>query len=99
MLFKNIMLSKQKELVINSSSFIWFIIATGSIGENYDSFTKRNTRISGSDRTVEAGNIKTASENALAELRKSDEESRKQIFLLQVWRKHGRSIAVTAGRK
>jgi hypothetical protein len=49
--------------------------------------------------TVEAGNIKTASENALAELRKSDEESRKQIFLLQVWMKHGRSIAVTAGRK
>jgi hypothetical protein len=48
---------------------------------------------------MEAGNIKTASENALSELRKSNEESRKQIFFLQVWRKHGRLIAVKYSRK
>jgi hypothetical protein len=49
--------------------------------------------------TMEAGNIKTASENALSELRKSNEESRKQIFFLQVWRKNGRLIAVKYSRK
>lgn len=49
--------------------------------------------------TVEEGNTKTAAKNALAQLRKADEESRKKIFFLQVWKKHGRPIAVKYSRR
>ena len=49
--------------------------------------------------TMEAGASKTSAIAALARMSKSDDEMRKQLFFLQVWKKHGRVAAVKFAKR
>ncbi len=48
---------------------------------------------------MEEGADKMAALAALAEFRKSDEHARKQLFFLQIWKKHGRETAVKYAKR
>ncbi len=48
---------------------------------------------------MEEGTDKRAALAALTEFRKSDEHARKQLFFLQIWKKHGRETAVKYAKR
>ena len=49
--------------------------------------------------TMEAGAPRTSAIASLGQMKKSDDEMRKQLFCLQIWKKHGREIAVKYNKR